>query len=183
MVRLFPATRLQMVNRWWAGAAAMSLLCACAERRMPTDAMHWRRVYWAGPMGAAVVGPMLHDVWFPPVGSEGDTGQPDLRPAPRATAQPQYDESDFSNGGRMDSLEVRLDMPRHLACYGHVGPHPAGMSWYSDTLAYVHRRFTWTTAEEFNANAGTVQLGFLAQCRRQPSPFLQLAETCARRTL
>ncbi len=57
---------------------------------------------------------MLHDVWFPPVGSEGDTGQPDLRPAAQKTVQAHYEESDFSNGGRMDSLEVRLDVSRIL---------------------------------------------------------------------
>ena len=77
--------------------------------------VHWHRMYWAGPMGAAALGPMLHDVWYPPVGSEGDTGQPDLRPAAEETLQPQYDQSDFSNGGRMDSLEVRLDASRHAA--------------------------------------------------------------------
>lgn len=64
------------------------------------------RMYWAGPLAAAVLGPMLHDVWYPPVGSEGDTDQPDLRSAARDTMQPQHGQSDFSNGGRMDSLEV-----------------------------------------------------------------------------
>jgi hypothetical protein len=70
-------------------------------------------MYWAGPMGAAVLGPMLHDVWFPPVGSEGDTGQQEQRPAARGTSQPQYDQSDFPSGGRMDSLEVRTPPPLH----------------------------------------------------------------------